>query len=482
MILKNIRRFFVFICIICILGGMTGGEILTASASGSKEKVEIGKKTSASNYIKAKDWPAGPEVEAEGAVLMEAETGTVLYAKNPDTQLYPASITKIMTALLTVENNSMTDTVVYEGEAFRELPPNYAYLTVSQGEKMSVEDCLSALLMISANNVANALAVHDAGTIAAFADRMNERAVQAGAKNTHFNNPSGEHEKNHYTTPYDMCRIMRECIQYEDFVRIAGARFYTLKSTNKRKEEMDIYALHSMLFPTRSEYYEYCVCGKTGYTDQAGNTLITYAEKDGMKLICCVMKCAKGVSYSDTRTLFEYGFDNFSVVDASGNDKRFTLEDAGIFSSKDLASTSSFDIEIPESSYVVLPSGVGLNKVDTDIWYLENAEDGCFAEIDYKYEGMTVGSARLKMSSTATSESDGFDFDSHAKVDETEAAVDSESKTGLEDIWSRTKNIDVRIIIAVIVVIVLILTVCIITVIRKKDDRIRFDKKRRRRR
>ncbi len=499
---KYIRKFIMLSCVICFLGEMTGEQALTAYAAGTektsssetaaaektseqadagKEKVEIGRKTSASAYIKAKDWPEGPSIESAGAVLMEAETGTVLYAKNPDTQLYPASITKIMTALITLEDSRLTDTVVYEGEAFRELPLNYAYIPVSPGEEMSVEDCLSALLMKSANNVANALAVHDAGTIAEFAEKMNERAEQAGAKNTHFNNPSGEHESNHYTTPYDMCRIMRDCIQYEDFVRIAGARVYTLKATNKRKEEYDIYALHSMLFPSRSEYYEYCVCGKTGYTDQAGNTLVTYAEKDGMKLICCVMKCGKGGTYRDTEALFEYGFSNFSVVDVSGIDDRFTLKDAGIFASGDLASTSSFNIEIPESSYVVLPSGVGLSKVDTDISYLTDAEDGCFAEIDYKYEDMIVGSARLKMSSTAEGSSERFDFDSHAET-ETETGENSESSSGLEDIWSRTKTIDIRIIIAVSAAVVLIIVICIASSVRRKDDRINFKKKRRRRR
>lgn len=488
-----IRKFIILTCVVCLLGEITGEQVLTAHATGTeqtsesetaaskKKTVQIGKATPASAYIKAKDWPKAPAIEAAGAVLMEVETGTVLYAKNPDTQFYPASITKIMTALLTLEDSRMTDMVVYEGEAFRELPPNYAYLTVSPGENMSVEDCLSALLIISANNVANALAVHDAGTIADFAEKMNERAVQAGAKNTHFNNPSGEHESNHYTTPYDMCRIMRECIQFDEFKAIAGARVRTLKATNKRKEEIDIYALHRMLFPTRSEYYKYCVCGKTGYTDQAGNTLITYAEKDGMKLVCCVMKCAGGVTYSDTEALFEYGFDNFKVVDASGTDERFTLKDAGIFSSKDLASTSSFNIEIPENSSVVLPAGVGLNKVDTDIRYLTDAEDGCFAEIDYKYEDMIVGSARLKMSNTAPDSTKGFDFDSHAEV-ETEEVEETESSSGLEDIWSRTQNIDVRIVIAAAAAVVLIVVILIVRAIRNKDDRIHFDKKRRRRR
>lgn len=475
-----IRKFTIWCCVLCLLGGMTGGQVLTVQASGEK-KVEIGKKTSASTYIKAEDWPQGPSVESATAVLMEVNTGTVLYAKNPDTKMYPASITKIMTALLTLENSKLTDTVVYEGEAINALPPGYVSIGAVEGEEMSVEECLRALLMYSANDVANALAVHDAGTIAEFAKKMNERAEEAGAKNTHFNNPSGLHESNHYTTAYDMCCIMRECIQYDAFNEIAGDRIYTLKANNKRKEDFTFAAKHHMVFPTSPDYYEYCVSGKTGYTSEAGNTLITYAEKDGMKLVCCVMKAGAGVAYTDTKALFNYGFDNFNVIDASGEEERFTLKDAGIFASKDMAADASFNISIPESCYVVVPSGVGLNKVDTEIRYLEDAEDGCFAEIDYKYEGMLVGSARLKMSSTGTSGTEHFDFDSHAEA-ETESAVDTETDTGLKDIWNQTKNIDVRIVIAVIAVLVFAASAGIITVVRRKDDRIRFDRKRKRRR
>jgi hypothetical protein len=236
-----------------------------------------------------------------------------------------------------------------------------------------------------------------------------------------------------------------------------------------------------MLFPSSEHYYEYCVCGKTGYTDQARNTLVTYAEKDGMKLICVVMGCGLGVQYADTETLFNFGFDNFSVIDASDSDERFTLKDEGIFASGDMASSTSFNIEIPEQSFVVLPSGVSLSKVDTNIQYLTDTEDGYFAEIDYLYEGMTVGSARLKMTDATPADGESFDFDSHAEQEESEAA-ESQGDGGLGDIWSRTKNIDVRVVIVEVVGIILIIAICIIRRIRKKDDRIRFDKKRKRRR
>ncbi len=480
-LLNPMKRVLLFVCVIGLLGGSVLFSGLPVQAA--PEKVQIGKTTSASSYIKADDWPSGPSVGAYAAVLMDAETGIVLYAKNPDTQMYPASITKIMTALLTLERSQMTDTLVCEGEALDALPPNYVTLPISSGEKMSIEDCMGGLLLYSANDAANALAVHESGSIAAFAELMNERAKEAGAKNTHFNNPSGLHEENHYTTAYDMCRIMRECVQFDDFKRLAGSRVYTLAPNNKRAENLTIYAKDKMLFPTSGYYYENIVCGKTGYTNEASNTLVSYAEKDGMKLLCCVMKCTeKGGIYKDTAALFDFGFDNFHMVDASRSDERFTLKDAGIFAYEDIPAASAFNIEITGKSLVVLPSGVSLNKVDTEIRYLTDAEDGCFAEIDYLYQGMIVGTARLKMNRAVSNEGENFDFTSHQETETAAGAANSNDQNVWSNIWNRTKTIDVRIVIGIAVAVVLIAVVVLIVVIRRKDDRIDFKKNKRRRR
>lgn len=494
---KKVRKQFAFrigkafrnlVMIGCAMGMLATSVGMSVSATGTvtatemknekktEKKVEIGKKTSASAYITAKDWPKGPSVESGGAVLMEAETGTVLYAKNPDTLFYPASITKIMTALLTLENSKLTDTVTFTKEALDDVPPGYVMIPVLDGEKMSVNDALHVLLLYSSNDIANGLAISHSGSIKEFSKVMNERAAQAGAKNTHFSNPSGLHETTHYTTPYDMCRIMRECIKWDAFNEIGGERIYTLNKNNKRKKAFTFAAKHKMLFPSSEYYYKYMVSGKTGYTSQANNTLITYAEKDGMKLICCTMKGGHGVAYKDTKALFEYGFDHFKVVDASSSDKRFTLKDAGIFASGDSPLADSFQIEIPEGSKVVLPSGVGLNKVDTDIRYLKKAEDGCFAEVDYQYEGMLVGTARLKMISHLKDESDAFHFESSQ---ETETAQEH-SKDALQDIWNRTRNIDVRIVLAVAVLVVALIVYIVIKTIRRRDGRIHFNRKRKR--
>lgn len=495
------RSFLVLVSIIGFLTAIAGS--LSISVQAETKKPKIGKATSASAYITAEDWPKGPKVEAYSAVLMEAETGTVLYAKNPDTQLYPASITKIMTALLSLENCNLTDQMTFSEEAVKALPPNYVSMGASAGEQMSVEDCLNALLIDSANDAANCLAVHQSGNIADFVKLMNQRAKEAGAQKTHFNNPSGLHEENHYTTAYDMCAILRACVKLDAFNEIAGKRTHTIPKTNKHDERL-FYAKHKMLFPTHSAYYPYVVSGKTGYTDEAQNTLVTYAEKDGLKLVCCVMKCGQGITYKDTRTLFEFGFNNFHVADASGIDDRFTLKDAGIFATEDADAFSSFRIVLKNQTPIVLPTGAGFSKIETKLEYLPEIEDNCFAEVEFLYEGMTVGTARLQLQDNSAATETKFDFDAHKensgtdRADVSDAQKQNEEESGevsdkdtsrpdssgtlLDDIWSQTRTVDIRIVAGIAVAVILLIAGIVIIIVRKNDDRIRYDKGRRRRR
>ena len=478
-----IKRTAAFCCILSMMLFLFAPSV-TVSATGAEEssKVKIGEATSASNYITAGKWPAGPAVEAQGAVLMEADTGTVLYARNPDTCLYPASITKIMTGLLALEQCKLSDRMVFTGEALKSLPHNYVAIQASDGEEMSVEDCMNALLLYSANDAANGLAVHMSGSIEAFAKQMNERAKAAGAKNTHFNNPSGLFEKNHYTTPYDMCMIMRECVKFEDFRRIAGARVYTMAPTNCCQTERVFYSKHDMVFPRSREYYEYYVCGKTGYTDESRNTLITMAEKDGMRLICCVMGCGKGIQYKDTRALFDYGFSQFTATDVSGSDKRFTLKDVGIFASDDMGS-NCINITMEGTNRVVLPAGTGLESLETRLTYLDENDadtfDGCFAEVQYLYEGTQVGFAKLRIEK-GTSEGEFEFISSSEKQEEVSAEPDTAAASG--EIWYRTRQIDIRILVGAAVILLLVLGFVFWNIYRKKNRGIRFNKKRRWRR
>lgn len=250
---------------------------------------------------------AQPSVSSEGAVLMDGATGKILFSKNGDTAYYPASITKLMTALLVAESCSLDDTVKFSASATSNLESGAVSIGMVEGDTMTVRQCLYALLLKSANEVGNALAEHTAGSIQAFAERMNARAVQLGCTNTHFTNPHGLNDPQHYTTPKDMALIARAAFQNETVRTVASTRTYSLPATKKNPSGLTITMGHKMLNPRDSRYYEGIIGGKTGYTSKAGNTLVTAAERDGVSMIAVVMK-SSSTHYVDTKALLDYGF------------------------------------------------------------------------------------------------------------------------------------------------------------------------------
>lgn len=361
-------------------------------------------------YVTAENWPQAPFVEAEGAVLMDALTGTVLYEKNANHTFYPASITKIMTGLLAAEHCSMDEMVTYSHDAVYSVPLGYANIAAAEGEQMTVEDCIYALLLPSANDAANALGEHISGSIEAFSQLMNERAAQLGAKHTHFVNPSGIHSEEHWTTPYDMAMIMRGCALNETFMQIDSAQTYVLPPTDKQEEERPMANLHRMLFPAREEYYEYALGGKTGYTTPAGNTLVTYAEKGDMKLVCVVMH-SMDTTYEDTKVLLDYGFNNFRMYQPAQTDDRYTLESNGFFEDS-MESNRQASIEFADGGWVILPQNVSFFDTEPELTYINNegSQSDVFADLTYYYQGMAVGQASLRL---ITAADEAFDFDRH---------------------------------------------------------------------
>ena len=247
-----------------------------------------------------------PEVAAEGAVLLNAATGEVLYGKNQDQQFYPASITKVMTALVVLEHCNLNETVTFSETATTNLESGAVALGVSAGDQLTVEQSLYGLLLKSANEIGNGLAEHVSGSVSAFADLMNAKAKELGCKNTHFANPHGLNNENHKTTPYDMALILRAAVANDTFRKIdttTSYQFPPIKNAAARTITMG----HKMMYKTDSRYYEGIIGGKTGYTSKAGNTLVTAVERDGVRLIAVVMK-AKGTHYTDTRAMLDYGF------------------------------------------------------------------------------------------------------------------------------------------------------------------------------
>ena len=247
-----------------------------------------------------------PSITSQGAALYNANTGEFLYEKDGNKQFFPASITKIMTTLIALEQADLDDTVVFSKSATTNLESGATNLGVVEGDRISVRDALYGTMLASANEVANGLAEHVGGSIPGFANMMNARAVEIGAKNTNFVNPSGLNSQNHKTTAKDMALIAAEAFRNPNFRAIASTRYYTFPATKKNRENT-IAMHHKMIQINDNRYYPGVIGGKTGYTKSAGNTLVTCAERNGVRLVVVILK-SQGTHYTDTRALLDYGF------------------------------------------------------------------------------------------------------------------------------------------------------------------------------
>ncbi len=231
-----------------------------------------------------------PTIYSEAAVLIEAESGTVLYQKNLDEKLAPASTTKILTALIALENCSLDEIAIANSSALNNIPSNYAIADIHVGEQLTVEQLLNVMLIHSANEAANVIAEHVAGSQEEFAKKMNEKAKEIGCKNSNFVNANGVENSNHYSTAYDLAIIMKECMKNDKFRSIISTEKYTLPSNEFNEEERTFQNNNSLIIKGDKYYYEYCIGGKTGYTKEAKNCLVSVSKKNDMELICVVLK------------------------------------------------------------------------------------------------------------------------------------------------------------------------------------------------
>lgn len=249
------------------------------------------------------------------AVLMDAKTGQVLYDKNMSQRAYPASTTKIMTGLLVTENCSMNDYVTVSESALDIDEWNSSNIALSTGEKLPVDSAMYALFLPSANDAANVLSEHVAGTQQDFAQMMTQRAHAMGAFNTQFQNAHGLHDDNHYTTAYDMAVITRCAIQNQTFLKYFGTPAYTIPGTNHQPIERPFTNYQYMLVKETRFFDPSVIGGKVGYTTEAQHTMSTVAEKYGRTLICVVMKSPNRYDkFYDTEKLFQYGFEEFREI------------------------------------------------------------------------------------------------------------------------------------------------------------------------
>lgn len=268
------------------------------------------------NYTVEDDiWADTPSIIGESGIVMEVSTGTILFEKNIHDTHYPASITKIMTALLAIENCEMDEIVTIPPEAVY-MEDKGTHIALDAGEQLTVEECLYAILLASANDAAYALAEHVGGTYENFICMMNAKANEIGCQNTNFTNPHGLPDENHVTSAYDMALITRAALQYDMFQTVSGAFYYEIPPTEHQKDLICMNNHHKMIGKTNF-HNEEVFAGKNGYTNAAGHTLVTCAKRDDMAIICVVMKDQEEYVYQDTLDLLEYGLGDFSKVKIS---------------------------------------------------------------------------------------------------------------------------------------------------------------------
>lgn len=263
-------------------------------------------------------WPEAPEVTSETAVMIDAETGAVLYDKGMNEYRYPASITKIMTLLVAIENSSPKDIVTFTETGIRDVTWDSSNINAQLGETMTMKDCWMAAYIQSANEVCAQIAEYVGGTEAGFVEMMNQRAEELGCTHTNFTNASGLPDENHYTSALDMAKIMRAALQNKRFCQVAKCRRYTIPATNMSAERALCTHMPLMAKGT-GLYYEGCLGGKTGQTTDAGHTFVAAAERDGRTYIVVTMKAAElGINCADTIALFDYAFDSFESISIGG--------------------------------------------------------------------------------------------------------------------------------------------------------------------
>lgn len=363
------------------------------------------KKKNAEIYMENPELTAPDTDHAESALLMDMTTGRVIYSKNSDKKAYPASTTKMMTAILALESDKMGDTVVAPYEALKSITLEDSHMGILVGEELTMTDLLNGMLVYSANDAANVIAIHIGGSMEGFVDLMNAKATELGMKGTHFVNACGVHAKNHYTTADDLAILARYCMQNEKFREIVAKPTYHIDPTNKYVHNRDLPATNLFLSTARSanHLYKPCTGIKTGTTDAAGHCLVSSATYEDMNLLAVVLKCDdenvtdKAYSYIVSRALFDFGFNNYEsgVLAAPGT----VVADSKVFAAKkDKRVTFTVDSDVT----ALIPIGQDISKeIKTSVTLDKNPieapiEKGeVLGTIVYTYHGKEIAKCPL---------------------------------------------------------------------------------------
>ncbi|MCD8180796.1 MAG: D-alanyl-D-alanine carboxypeptidase [Firmicutes bacterium] len=341
---------------------------------------------------------------AQSAMLLDMDSGRILYSKNPDERVYPASTTKIMTGILALELGNMSDTVTATYDALKDITLEDSHMGILIGEELTMEQLVNGMLVYSANDAANVIAIQIAGSVDAFVQLMNEKAQELGMTGTNFVNACGTHDDNHYTTARDLSILAQYAMQNEQFREIVKKPIYNIPATNKYSSERILVNTNLFLGTSRSTYYYYppAIGIKTGHTSEAGYCLVSAAAYEDTELLAVVMNCAnadtkeQAYSYIDSKSLFEFGFDNYThqTLATVGD----IIYDSKVYEAKDdmrVAVTVESDV----SALIANKEG-SIDEVEKVIDMPEQIDapitkGDVLGTVTYTYKGNQIGSANL---------------------------------------------------------------------------------------
>ena len=342
-----------------------------------------------------------PPILSESAVLIDATSGTILAQKNADKKMYPASLTKIMTAIIAIEMGELTDILTVDEQTPHEI--DGSHIALEPGEILTLKDLLYALMLPSANDAASVIAKHYGNDINSFAEIMNEKARELGAYNTNFVNPHGLHHSDHYTTAVDMALITRYAMENETFRKIVETIRYEIKVSNKKDEPRYFATLNRLLHDNGynqiyvdgfyiSPYYEYATGAKTGYTPEAGNCLAATAFKDGTELIAVTMKGVSLEMYQDVHNLFNFGFSEYES--ATLVSKNTFIDNVKIQNgdSKEISVITESDLTalIKKNSKQNIKSNVVIDTINLPL-----EKNSVVGKIEYTLDNEVIGTVNL---------------------------------------------------------------------------------------
>lgn len=344
---------------------------------------------------------ATPAILSESAVLIDASSGTILAQKSADKKMYPASLTKIMTAILAIESGELTDVITVDDDTPFEIEGSH--IALEPGEILTLKDLLYALMLPSANDAASVIAKHYGGSLESFVKMMNQKAKELGAYNTNFTNPHGLHDTNHYSTAADLALITKYAMENDTFRKIVSTTKYEIQTTNKKDEPRYFTSLNKLIYNTSynqiyvdgayiSPYYEYATGAKTGYTPQAGNCLVATAKKDGTELIAVTMKGISLEMYQDAHNLFNYGFGEYestTLVEKNTFIRNIKIPNGD---SKEISLITESDLTalIKKDTLDDIKSNVYINDITLPI-----EKNSVIGKIEYTLDNKVIGAVNL---------------------------------------------------------------------------------------